>query len=121
MNMNLDLWLKLLNAVVIVGSVAVNIYLYFKSKTDDRFAEIDEALSGYDQALAQEVGRRIALDRRMVKLETEFESAPKHDDLNRIQESLTELGADVSTVKERSMNSLQSLRRIEQHLLERSK
>lgn len=121
MNLNFDLWLKLVNAVVLVGSVAVNVYLYFKSKTDDRFAELDAALSAHDETFVREQSKRLDLDRRLVKLETEFEAAPKHDDIDRIQEALRDLGADVSTVKERSMNSLQSLRRIEQHLLERSK
>lgn len=119
--MNFDLWLKVLNAAVLVGSVCVNVYLYFKTRTDDRFAELDQALAEYDRALSDEVGKRTALERSVVQLRAEFDGAPKHDDLERIQSALAELGADVSTVKERSMNSLQSLRRIEAHLLERSR
>lgn len=123
--MNLELMFKLFNVAAYVCSVALNIYLYFSAKSDRRFAEYDESLSEYDLTLRTEIAERKAhghdLDKRLVALETELESLPRHEDLERIQNALAELGADVSTVKERSMNSLQSLRRIETHLLERSR
>jgi hypothetical protein len=111
---DINFWLKALQLAAWLGSGALNVYLYLQSKSDKRFEEYDRALADYD---TQQAG----FDRRLVKLETEFESAPDHADLQRIQDALTELSGDVSTVKERSMNSLQSLRRIEAHLLERSK
>ena len=114
MTFDLNFWMKALQALAWIGSAALNIYLYLRAKSDKRFEEYDEALAQYDKGQAQ-------MDRRLVKLETEFEGAPDHQDLKRIETALGVLNGDVATVKERSMSSLQSLRRIEAHLLERSK
>lgn len=123
--MNLDLWLKVLNAAVLVGSVMVNVYLFLKSKSDDRFAELDEALAHYDRAAHVETGERKAfdneLDKRLVAIETEIKAMPTHDDLEEIHQALSNVRSDLATVNERSRGTLDGVRRIEQHLLERSR
>ena len=123
--MTLDLWLKVLNAVVIVGSVLINAYLFMKSKTDERFAELDTALAEYDHAAHIEVAERKAFDneleRRLVVIETEIRAMPTHDDLEEIHRALSNVRSDLATVNERSRGTLDGVRRIEQHLLERSR
>jgi hypothetical protein len=111
---DLGIVMKLLPPVAGLGSAALNIYLFLRARSDKRFDEYDQSLAQYDQGQAD-------IDRRLVKLETEFEGAPNHEDLKRIEDALGELGEGLATVKERSMNQLHSLRRIEDHLLERSK
>ena len=123
--MTLDELVKLVNPIAIVVSGVLNVYLFFKSKTDERFAEIDQCMAEGDQAQHLETADRKAadyeLDRRLVALETQLKSVPTHEDLEEIRAALATVGAELAAVNERSRGTLDTVRRIEEHLLDRAR
>ncbi|WP_368565509.1 DUF2730 family protein [Pseudoxanthomonas sp. UTMC 1351] len=123
--MNVDLWFKWLNAVVLVGSVATNVFLFFSSKRDTRFARVNACLQTLTDKQLSEASSRKAhdgeLDKRISVMEEKVKGLPTHDDLEQIRGELATIGANVATVSERSRVTMDSMRRIENHLLERNR
>lgn len=121
--MSIDLGLKLLQMAVLLGSVAVNAFLFFRTRRDRRFAELAEELADHTDSLRLERTDRIAgsngLGLRLSVLETKIKGMPTHGDLEEIRGDLADIGSNLATVNERSRGTLDAVRRIEQHLLER--
>ena len=119
---NTDLAFKLLYAAGYVGSMALNVYLYFKSKSDRRFECIEETQGEHGEGLRLETADRKAADNemqlRLVRLETAFSAVPTHEDLEEINAMISSMRAEVAMVSERGSVTLDGVRRIERFLLE---
>lgn len=78
-------WFDAVNELVLVGSVLINIYLWFKSKTDKRFELIANHASDANERLLNAVSERKAdvagLDKRVSLIESRLETIPTHDDV----------------------------------------
>lgn len=128
--MNWEIVFKGLNAAALVASAILNVYLWFKSKTDKRFEDIERALANH-RAIADSdrefvrlcVAERKAhhgeLAERVSLVEEKLEHLPTHDDLGEIHNKLADVGSRVAATDERSKILLDGMRRIEQHLMDR--
>lgn len=121
--MTLDLLLKVGSTAAIVLSFALNLYLFLRSRADDRFDRINERGDRMAKSISEEIQeRRIEasrLERNHAVLEATVAGLPTHDDLGDIREALSSLARNVASVDERSLSTLNSVRRIESYLLER--
>lgn len=128
--MNWDLLFKAFQVLVVLTSAGLNVYLYLRSKEDQRLAaiegrqaEIEDAAEADREAMRLSVTERRAhvsdLHQRVALLEERIKQVPTHADLRRIYEKLAELVSRVERQDERSEIVLGGLRRIEQHLMER--
>lgn len=128
--MNWEIAFKGLNAAALVASAVLNVYLWFKSKTDKRFEDVERALSNHRtiaDADREYVRRQVAerkahhaeLSERVSLVEEKLEHLPTHDDLGEIHNKLADVGSRVAATDERSKILLDGMRRIEQHLMDR--
>lgn len=123
--MNLDMLLKIGSTAAIVLSFALNLYLFFKSRSDDRFDRINDRFEALAKALAEEIAERREQASHITKshavLDATVKGLPTHDDLGDIREALNSLARNVASVDQRSAMTLNSLTRIEGFLMERGK
>lgn len=119
--MNWDFGLRVLGALYMLGSGALNLYLYFKTRTDQRFTEMGEAHEEICDmvrgAIAERKAHHAEHETRLQVLESNIESIPTHADLDNIRQQIAATRQDVAAVDERSKMQLDSLRRIENYLL----
>lgn len=115
--------LKLGQTAAIVLSFALNVYLFLRSRSDDRFDRINERADRMAQALQEEIQDRRQQSGRIEKdhavLAATVAGLPTHDDLGEIREALNVLAKNVASVDQRSVTTLNSVHRIETYLLER--
>lgn len=121
--MTLDLLLKIGSTAAIVLSFALNLYLFLRSRADDRFDRINERADRMAKAMQDEIQERRAeasrLERNHAVLEATVSGLPTHDDLGDIREELSTLARTLASVNQRSETTLNSVQRIENYLLER--
>ena len=128
--MNLDMWLKLANTVVTLGTALVAIYVFLKSKTDKRFEQhfdrmdelercADEDREQVARAVAERRAHHAEHERRIALVEQRLGGLPTHEDLRKIYEKLNTVQNTVAGQEERSRNTNDAVRRIETHLLEK--
>ena len=121
--MTLDMLLKIGSTAAIILSFALNLYLFLRAKSDDRFDRINERLDRIAKSLSQEVSDRRAdfsrLEREHAVLEAVVKGLPTHDDLSEIREELTSQTRTLSAVNQRSETTLASVNRIEAYLMDR--
>lgn len=128
--MNWDVIFKGLNAAALVASAVLNVYLWFKSKTDKRFEDIERLLFNsrttadadrqfVNQCVAERKAHHAELAERVSLVEEKLEHLPTHDDLAEIHNKLADVGNRVAATDERSKIVLDGVRRIEQHLMDR--
>ena len=128
--MNWEIVFKGLNAAALIASAILNVYLWFKSKTDKRFEDLERALGSHRMIADAEreyvrlqVAERKAhpgeLSERVSLVEEKLEHLPTHDDLAEIHNKLSDVGSRVSATDERSKILLDGMRRIENHLMDR--
>lgn len=128
--MNWAFAFQALNAAALVASGILNAYLWFKSKTDQRFDAIQESLARLKATVyadREEVRRHVAerkaqfseLTERVALVEEKLEHLPTHDDLAELHAKLGVVGNEVAATSERSKILLDGMRRIEQHLMDR--
>lgn len=118
-----DVAFKGLNAAALVASAILNVYLWFKAKTDQRFQDMQDCHEELGDKLLAEVAERKATDHdqetRLQLLERGINSLPTHNDLANIYARLTDLVGRLERQDERSANTNDAVRRIERHLLDR--
>lgn len=128
--MNWDLMFKGFNVLVVLCSAGLNVYLFFRAKEDKRLeaiearqAEVDDLAEADRETVRLAVAERRAhindLHQRVSLVEERLRQMPTHDDLRKIYDKLTELVSQVGRQDERSANTNDAVRRIEQHLMER--
>jgi len=121
--MNLEILIKLASTLAIVLSFALNLYLFFKARADDRFERITDRADRMAKALSEEIQERreesSRLERNHAVLEARVDALPTHDDLGAIREAISLLAKNVASVDQRSVTTLNSVHRIENYLLER--
>ena len=128
--MNWDLVFKGLNALALIASGILNFYLWFKSKTDERFEAVEAALKCHKDAadvdrefvrlcVAERKAHHGELAERVSLVEEKLKQLPTHDDLGEIHNKLADVGNRVAATDERSKILLDGVRRIEQHLMDR--
>lgn len=112
-------WLALGQIVALGLSGAINLWLYFSVRSDKRWKAFADSIAQGDAGLAAELQRsdrrlgdaHAAFDRRLSVLEAKVDGMPTHDDISEMRDQL-------SRIDERSESTQESVRRIEQHLLE---
>lgn len=123
--MTLDMLLKIGSTAAIILSFALNLYLFFKSRSDDRFDRINDRADRIAKALADEIAERREQASDITKshavLAATVNGLPTHDDLGDIRDALNSLARNVASVDQRSAMTLNSLTRIEGFLMERGK
>jgi hypothetical protein len=119
----LDIALKLVMAAIAVGSTACNVYLFLKSRSDERFEKVNGRLDGHDEQLTLQAAASTSalsgLNTRMTVIESEIENLPTHRDLDGIRADLALIKASSAATEERSRGLVASVNRIEDHLLNR--
>lgn len=117
-----DLMLEVLEKVVLLGSVAVSIYLYRKSRS----RALEAAMQRGDTRLSREIAamrdgqaRQMAgLNTRVSVLEQRIADMPTHKDLRELRDLVAESNERVAALDERSIRTDAMVQRIHQHLLE---
>lgn len=121
----MELGLRFITVIVLLGSVGVNVWLFFQAKRDQRFAALAEELEAHAENLRREIAERLECTNghglRLSVMEQQMKALPTHEDLGAVRESLSTISESVATVNERSRNTHDAVRRIEQHLLERAR
>lgn len=128
--MNWDLMVKALNVLAILASTGLNAYLFFRSKKDERFAQIDRKFVHIERtaeadreavrsAIIERRAQVAKLERNATAIDERLRQSPTHKDLSEIREALGLMRAEMASISERSRNTSDSLRRIETHLMER--
>ena len=114
--------LRSVQIAVLVGSVAVNIWLWARGRNDKvlealkaKDAEQSRLINDLTQSTSAHVG---SLHTRVSVLETTVRHMPTHGDLQAIQRELRDINGTVSAVSERSEATLEMVRTIQAHLLE---
>lgn len=121
--MTFDEIFSLIGKISYPCSVLLNLYLFFKTKTDKRFERIEErqdAIEGAAEedrevvrlAIAERKAHISEVTERIAIMDTHVRSLPTHQDIRMIDNRL-------SALDERSRNLLDGMRRIEQHLMDR--
>lgn len=128
--MNWEIVFKGLNAAALAASAILNAYLWFKSKTDKRFEDIEKLLLRHREiadedrefvraCVAERKAHHSELAERVSLIEEKLEHLPTHDDLTEIRNKLSTVGQEVAATSERSKILLDGMRRIESHLMDR--
>lgn len=128
--MTLELLFKGVNAAALIASAVLNLYLWFKSKTDERFEQIEKVLARHKDVadsdreyvrlcVAERKAHHGELAERVALVEEKLEHLPTHDDLAEFRDKLSIVGQEVAATSERSKILLDGMRRIEQHLMDR--
>lgn len=128
--MNWELLTKGLNAAMLLASGVLNVYLWLKSKTDQRFKDIEGSLGKHKETadgdrehvrlcVAERKAHHSELAERVSLVEEKLEHLPTHDDLGEIHNKLADVGSRVAATDERSKILLDGMRRIESHLMDR--
>lgn len=118
MNLDIDQWLRLVQVIVLLGSVAVNVVLFNATRNDKRYQEFDTRLAGIatqKRAMQTEIQ---GIDKRVAVHEARIASMPTHSDLQEIRRELTSLKASTAAIEERSETTLETVRSIQSYLLE---
>lgn len=122
MDVNIDIGLKLMNISIVLLSAALNIYLFFKTKQDKRFTDIEDVMEDSDRRIIGETAQRHEdvgkLVLRVTVLESRVNSMPTHDDISEIHKRISDLANSMSAVNERSSSTNSAVNRIERYLLE---
>lgn len=118
MNLDLDQWLRFVQIVVLLGSVAINVVLFVKTRSDQRFKEIDERLTGIASQKRQMQDQINRVETRSAVHEARLGSMPTHADLQEIRRELTSVKTTVSSIDERSETTQEMVRSIQTYLLE---
>lgn len=127
--MSADVLLRVVQIVVLLGSVTVNVWLWLRGRNDkalealkagdtDLARKLGELTQTNAQQLSALTGRDAALEIRVVALETTVRHMPTHGDLQEIRRELRDLNGAVSVVSERSEATMQMMRTIQEHLME---
>jgi predicted RNase H-related nuclease YkuK (DUF458 family) len=121
--LSIDDVLRLVQIVVIVVSVSINAWFFFQAKSDQRIKDIERRQEESERDLADEVASRVreigGLSHKVGALEEWRKHVPNHDDIDGIKKDLATMGRQMATVDERSVTTLNGVRRIEQFLMER--
>lgn len=121
--MNFDELFGLIGKASYLGSLALNLYLFFKAKSDARFEAIAERIEAIEEnceqdrdvvriAIAERKAHINEIAERVAIMDTHVRSLPTHQDVSGLNNKL-------SQVEERSRILLDGMRRIEQHLMDR--
>jgi hypothetical protein len=110
-------------AAIAVGSTACNVYLFLKSRSDQRFDKVNSRLDEHAAEIAQGAEQNAEafadVDKKIAVMAKEIDNLPTHDDLDGIRSDITLIKSGVAAVQERSGHLVDSVRRIENHLLNR--
>lgn len=121
--MTIEVLLKIGSSLAIVLSFALNLYLFFRSRADERFTQLSDRADRITKSLADEMAERrdqnSVLFREMAVLAATVSGMPTHSDLGDIRQDLSTLARTLASVNQRSETTLNSLNRIESYLLER--
>ncbi len=121
--MTLDMLVKIGSSAAIVMSFALNLYLFLRSRSDNRFDRINERADRIAKEVQAEIQERRAeesrLERNHAVLQATVLGLPTHDDLGDIRQDLSTLARMLASVNQRSETTLNSVQRIESYLLER--
>ena len=118
MNMDLDQWLRVLQMVVLAASVLVNLFLFVRARSDERFKEFDARLAGLASQKRAMQAELTQVDKRSAVHEAKLASMPTHADLQEIRRELTSLKASTAAIEERSETTLETVQSIQLYLLE---
>lgn len=121
MDVTIDTGLKMANLAIVLFSTTLNVYLFFKAKSDKRFQSIEETVAKVSGELSDDIATHAnaagALNVRLSILEKHVSSLPTHDDTSEIHKRISDLASSMSAISERSKNTNDAVKRIEQYLL----
>lgn len=119
--------LSIAQVVVLLGSVAINIWLYLAARSDQRWKTMRSEIADGDRAIAERVGNvdrdvsssKAQFDKRLAILETTVSSLPKQGDIRQMRDQLAHIDKSVGALDERTEHTAEAVGRIEKYLLER--
>lgn len=118
MNLDLDQWLRLLQILVLAASVTINVFLFVRTRSDERFKEFDARITGLANQKRAIQAELQLVDKRGAINEANLASRPTHGDLQEIRRELTSLKASTAAIEERSETTLKTVQSIQTYLLE---
>jgi len=121
--------LRVVQIAALLGSVAVNVWLWIRGRNDKAFealrakdADLGRQFNDLMQSTAQQLVTHTATDAalgtRVSVLEATIRHMPTHNDLQAIQRELRDISGSVAAVSERSEATMEMVRTIQAHLLE---
>ena len=128
--MNLANALIILQIAALLGSGALNVYLFMRARSKEWLAGITAAIDKVDRArLADHREAMLAigvrekfdhdLDRRLVAVEKHLDAMPTHADLVALRRVVSQVSERLSAVDERSETVLEAVRTLQRFLMER--
>ena len=118
MNLSLDQWLRLVLVLVLVGSVSVNVFLFHRSRADQRLKEFDQRLTGIATQKRAMQTDLAAIGQKVAVHEARLAAVPTHRDLDEIRRDLTSVKATTAAIDERSETTLDTVQSIQRYLME---
>ncbi len=119
--MNWELTLRLLSVAYMLGSGALNVWLFFKARSDKRFEVIEDNHRALHERVQLAIADRKAghndHETRLQLIEQHMATVPTHEDLRKVYDALALLVSKVERQDERSAHISDAVRRIENHLL----
>lgn len=106
--------LTIANIALLLASLAMNVWLYQVSKSDSRWATVNQRIADVDLYARTQCALH---DTRISVIEAQMKALPTQDDLAEIGTKLSHIDRTVAGLEERSESTQVSVRRIEQYLL----
>ena len=100
-----DSWLPWANLGALALSVVINVWIFIRTRSDDRWDSVQLQHQRFDA--------------RLSALEVRVEALPTQDDLADIRDRLGHIDKATAGLDERSNLTLKSVQRIERYLMER--
>lgn len=100
-----DSWLPWANLGALGFSVVINVWIFIRTRSDDRWDSMQRQQQRFDS--------------RLSALEVRVETLPTQDDLTEIRDRLSHIDRTTAGLDERSNLTLKSVQRIERYLMER--
>jgi hypothetical protein len=122
MQLTLQDWLQVVNLLVLIVSVWITVWMYRRANNDKTVDSLRRA----DQSALQSIARlrqsqqqaASSFRERLSGLEATVKGLPTHKDLIDLQESISEIRADVSSIRTQGDLTAERVSAIHQHLLE---
>jgi hypothetical protein len=124
-----DAILRIAQTLALLGSIAVNCYVLWRTREDKLIeaartahSTLSDDFEAHRESVAQEHRMNTKahgdLDRRVSVLEEAAKHMPTHRDLQGIQTQLSELKSAVASVDERSETTLETVQSVQRYLME---
>lgn len=112
--MTFDEVLKLATVIVVILSTCINVFMFMKTRADERFKTIDSRLTGLAEQRRASQELTTSHSSRIAAIEARLQGLPTHGDLSGIR-------SELSAVAERTETTYEIVRSLQDFLMKGGK